>query len=93
MKEIIFIIPKGMDKHTWMFYDNCRFWHSMGVQKEDNVIALALADMNLACRIPYRIDDWKSYYKEIYERIIIEIKNPKYDERRGLNDFLLGSGL
>ena len=76
-----------------MYYDCCDFWKRMGVKKEDNIIAFALADMILLCKKDFRLDDWNSYYKEVYERCKKEALKPEYNENRGLEGFLAGSGL
>ena len=45
------------------------------------------------CKKNFRLDDWNAYYKAIAEKAIAEIKKPKYNEGRGQNGFLAGSGL
>lgn len=65
----------------------------MGVKKEDNVIAFALADLILLCKKDFMLDSWNSYYKEVYEVCKKEAMNPKYNENRGQNNFLSESGL
>lgn len=82
-----------MTKEDHLFYDCCNFWKRMGVQKEDNIIALSLADLIVVCKKNYRLEDWNAYYKEVAERAIKEAKKPIYNERRGLEGFLLNSGL
>ena len=76
-----------------LFYDCCNFWQRMGVKKEDNVIAFALADLILLCKKDFMLDSWNSYYKEVYEVCKKEAMNPKYNENRGQNNFLSESGL
>ena len=65
----------------------------MGVRKEDNVIAFALADLILVCRKEFMLDEWNSHYKEVYEKCKKEALKPKYNEMRGLEGFLSDSGL
>ena len=76
-----------------LYHDCCDFWKRMGVKKEDNIIAFALADMILLCKKDFRLDDWDSYYKEVYDKCRTEAMKSKYNERRGLEGFLAESGL
>lgn len=93
MNEFVITRPQAVERDVWLFYDCCEFWKRMGVQKEDNIIALALADLINVCKKNFRLDDWNAYYKAIAEKAIAEIKKPKYNEGRGQNGFLAGSGL
>lgn len=76
-----------------LFYDCCGFWQRMGVKKEDNVIAFALADLIVVCKKDFMIDAWEDYYKEIFHKCHEEAIKPKYNENRGRNGFLGESGL
>lgn len=82
-----------MTRDDYLFRDCCAFWQRMGVQKEDNIIALSLADLIIVCKKDYRLNEWNAYYKEVAEKAIKEAKKPVYNERRGLEGFLLQSGL
>lgn len=93
MNTIEFHIPAGMEKETALFYDCCGFWQRMGIKKEDNIIAMSLADLILVCKKDFMLDMWESHYKEVYEKCLEEIKKPIYNENRGHNDFLANSGL
>lgn len=78
---------------TVLFYDCCDFWRRMGVKKEDNVIAFALADLILVCKRDFMLKEWDSYYKHVYEKCKQEALKPKYNEGRGGEGFLAESGL
>lgn len=76
-----------------LYFDCCAFWNRMGVQKEDNIIALALADLQFCGKKDFMIEAWESHYKGVAEQAIAEIIQPKYNERRGEEGFLSDSGL
>lgn len=74
-------------------YKSCvAFWQRMGVEKEDNLIALACLDVLNAyqdnTRPSYRIP----YYIERGKALVEKIKNPKYNKNRGHDGFLEGGG-
>lgn len=74
-------------------YEGCvAFWQRMGVEKEDNLIALACLDVLNAYQdntLPsYKIP----YYIERGRLLVEEINNPKYDYNRGREGFLKGGG-
>lgn len=74
-------------------YKSCvAFWQRMGVEKEDNLIALACLDVLNAyqdnTRPSYRIP----YYIERGKALVEKIKNPKYNKNRGHDGFLKGGG-
>ena len=76
-----------------VFYEDCvAFWQRMGVEKEDNLIALACMDVITAFQdktLPfYKIP----YYIERGRVLVEEIKNPKYNKNRGCSGFLKGGG-
>ena len=93
MKLIEFHIPKGQEKDTALFYDCCNFWERMGLKKEDNIIAMSLADLILVCKKDFMTSEWESHYKAVYEKCIKEIMTPVYNTWRGRNGFLANSGL
>ena len=93
MNTIEFHIPAGMEKETALFYDCCGFWGRMGVKKEDNIIAFALADLIITCKKDFMLDKWNSHYKEIFHKCYEEAMKPKYNENRGRSGFLNESGL
>lgn len=82
-----------MKRDIHLFYDCCDFWHRMGVKKEDNIIAFALADLIITCNKDFMLKDWEDYYKEIYKKAYEEAIKPIYDENRGHIGFLANSGL
>ena len=65
----------------------------MGVKKEDNVIALALADLIVVCKKDFMLKEWHEHYQEVAQRCIEHIKKPIFNENRGRNGFLNESGL
>lgn len=74
-------------------YEECvAFWQRMGVEKEDNLIALACLDVLNAFQdntLPsYKIP----YYIERGRALVEEINNPKYNENRGREGFLKDGG-
>lgn len=82
-----------MKRDIHLFYDCCRFWERMGVKKEDNIIAFALADMNIVCKKHFMLIEWNNYYRDVYEKAHEEAMKPIYNENRGLEGFLANSGL
>lgn len=87
------IIYEGDIMLSWLYYDNCKFWERMGIKKEDNIVAMALADMILLCKKKFMMYEWETYYKDVYEKCREEIMKPVYNAERGLNGFLANSGL
>lgn len=65
----------------------------MGVKKEDNIIAFALADLIIICKIDFMLNEWEDYYKEVHKKAHEEAMKPIYNENRGLEGFLANSGL
>lgn len=82
-----------MKRDIHLFYDCCNFWQRMGVKKEDNIIAFALADLIIICKKDFMLNEWEDYYKEVYKKAHEEAMKPIYNENRGHNDFLANSGL
>lgn len=82
-----------MKRDIHLFYDCCNFWRRMGVQKEDNIIAFALADLIISCKKDFMLKEWEDYYKEIFKKAHEEAIKPIYDENRGHIGFLANSGL
>ena len=82
-----------MKRDTHLFYDCCEFWKRMGVKKEDNIIAFALADLIVICKKDFMLNEWEDYYKAIYLRAQKEAIKPIYNKGRGTNGFLANSGL
>lgn len=82
-----------MKRDIHLFYDCCNFWQRMGVKKEDNIIAFALADLIIICKKDFMLNEWEDYYKEVYNKAHQEAMKPIYNENRGHNDFLANSGL
>ena len=81
------------------FYHQCvEFWKRMGVRQEDNLIALALLDIKNSFHEKVyeeylRQAEWNTYYCEVADKAIDEIKQDKYNHNRGRNGFLSESGL
>lgn len=86
-------IPQGQERNTALFYDCCNFWERMGLKKEDNIIAMSLADLILVCKKDFMTSEWESHYKAVYEKCREEIMKPVYNAERGRNGFLANSGL
>ena len=82
-----------MKRDIHLFYDCCRFWERMGVKKEDNIIAFALADLIVICKKDFMLNEGEDYYKEVYEKAHKEAMKPIYNENRGQMGFLSNSGL
>lgn len=82
-----------MKRDIRLFYDCCDFWRRMGVQKEDNIIAFALADLIIVCKKDFMLKEWEDYYKKIFKKAHEEAMKPIYDENRGHIGFLANSGL
>lgn len=82
-----------MKRDIHLFYDCCNFWERMGVQKEDNIIAFALADLIIICKKDFMLKEWGDYYKEVYHKCHEEAMRPIYNENRGQEGFLKDSGL
>ena len=82
-----------MKRDIHLFYDCCKFWQQMGVKKEDNIIAFALADLIIICKKDFMLNEWEDYYKEVYKKAHGEAMNPIYNENRGQMGFLSNSGL
>ena len=89
----------GEQSHLNQFYHQCvEFWKRMGVQQEDNLIALALLDIKnsfheKAYEEYLRQAEWNTHYCEVADKAIDEINKDKYNERRGMDGFLSESGL
>ena len=62
------------------YWDCVKFWQLQGVEKEDNLIALALNDCN----------ELTEYYRGVYNRIVPVIMSVKDKSTKG---FLIGLGL
>lgn len=82
-----------MTKYDFIYQDCIQFWMRMGVRKEDNLIALALADVNNLCGVPYEQEIWDAYYRERFEKVRTVIMQSQFDENRGRDGFLTQSGL
>ena len=82
-----------MKRDIHLFYDCCNFWQRMGVKKEDNIIAFALADLIIICKKDFMLNEWVDYYKEVYKKAHEEAMKPIYNENRGHEGFLANSGL
>lgn len=82
-----------MKRDIRLFYDCCDFWRRMGVHKEDNIIAFALADLIVVCKKDFMLKEWEDYYKKIFKKAHEEAMKPIYDENRGHIGFLANSGL
>ena len=82
-----------MTKYDYIYQDCIQFWMRMGVRKEDNLMALALADINLVCGVPYETEIWDAYYHKRFKDAHAIIMQPQFDENRGHNGFLANSGL
>lgn len=76
-----------------LFQDCCEFWQRMGVKKEDNIIALAIADVCCALSKTYMEREWKMHYEKVFLNAIDEMKKPIYNLNRGKMGFLKESGL
>lgn len=80
------------NKQSVLYEGSVAFWQRMGVEKEDNLIALACLDVLNAYQdntIPsYRIP----YYIERGKALVEKIKNPKYNKNRVHDGFLKGGG-
>lgn len=76
-----------------VLYEDCiAFWQSMGIQKEDNLIALSSLDvMNV-----FKENTLSSYkipfYIERGRELVRELIKPKYNKNHGLAGFLKGRG-
>lgn len=82
------------NKTTQLYEDCVNFWHRMGIQKEDNLMALSLADLitaKLASDEDMRM--WHAYYKDVAERCIKRMNDPIFDECRGKINCFKNSGL
>lgn len=76
-----------------VLYEECvAFWQRMGVEKEDNLIALACMDVLSAFQDKTRPSYKIPYYIERGRVLVEEMKNPKYNVNRGRNGFLKGGG-
>lgn len=77
------------------FYDDCViFWHRMGIQKEDHLIALSLADLiNAKLASDEDLTMWHEYYKEIAEKCTVIMLDPIFNENRGMPGCFKDSGL
>lgn len=80
------------NKQSVLYEGSVAFWQRMGVEKEDNLIALACLDVLNAyqdnTRPSYRIP----YYIERGKALVEKIKNPKYNKNRVHDGFLKGGG-
>ena len=80
------------NKQSVLYEGSVAFWQRLGVEKEDNLIALACLDVLNAYQdntIPsYRIP----YYIERGKALVEKIKNPKYNKNRVHDGFLKGGG-
>ena len=79
--------------NEYLFKDCAHFWRRMGVKKEDNIIALSIADVRFANKNKYMEREWKMYYEKVYRNAIIEMRKPIYDLNRGKEGFLKDSTL
>lgn len=80
------------DKQS-VLYEGCvAFWQRMGVEKEDNLIALACMDVLNAFQDKTQPSYKIPYYIERGKALVEEMKKPKYNENRGRNGFLKGGG-
>lgn len=86
-------MAKSKEFYDYVYQDCIQFWMRMGVKKEDNLMALALADINLVCGAEYEKEIWDAYYHERFNRISAYIKQPEFNENRGQKGFLANSGL
>lgn len=68
------------------------FWQRMGVEKEDNLIALACLDVLNAFQDKTLRSYKMPYYIKRGRVLVEEIKNPKYNKNRGHDGFLKGGG-
>ena len=82
-----------MTKHDYIYTDCIDFWMRMGVRKEDNLMALALADLNILTGVEYEREIWEAYYCERFEQVRKVIMQPQFNENRGREGFLANSGL
>lgn len=67
---------------TKLYYDCIKFWQEQGVEKEDNLIALASSDIKI---FP------NDYYKNLAAKLIAEIQQID-NSKKGQNGFLKGLG-
>lgn len=76
-----------------VLYEECiAFWQRMGVEKEDNLIALACLDVLNAFQDETLWSYKMPYYIKRGRALVEEMKKPKYNENRGRNGFLKGGG-
>jgi hypothetical protein len=64
----------------------------MGVEKEDNLIALASLDVLNAFQDETLRSYKMPYYIKRGKALVEKIKNPKYNKNRGHDGFLKGGG-
>lgn len=86
-------MAKSKEFYDYLYQDCIQFWMRMGVKKEDNLMALALADINLVYKVKYEKEIWDAYYHERYEKVSAIIRRPEFNENRGQIGFLANSGL
>lgn len=81
-------IKQGNMEQNQIYYDSITFWARMGVQNEDNLIALATIDVLNIYKDGARVIP---YYVELGNRLLAKIASPIY-ENRGKDGFLDGKG-
>lgn len=80
------------DKQSVLYEGSVAFWQRMGVEKEDNLIALACLDVLNAFQDETLRSYKMPYYIKRGRALVEEMKKPKYNENRGRNGFLKGGG-
>ena len=70
-------------KQLKVYTDCVAFWQSMGIKREDNLIALATIDLLSAfgdnCLESYKVP----YYIARGKALVVELASPRYDVNRG----------
>ena len=84
-------MEKTSEKAKALYEQSIYFWQRMGIQREDNCMALSMIDV-----VNAKVAGWESYdidyYIERGKELLKELKDKKYDINRGHTEWLNGKG-
>lgn len=81
-----------MTKADCLYKECIAFWQRMGMQKEDNIMAMSMLDVvnsNVAGCAAYNIE----YYIERAKNLVRKLNQKEFDLNRGKNGWLKNTGL
>ena len=78
--------------HADKLYNDClEYWQNVGVEKEDNCMALAMLDV-----VNAKVEGWERYSVDFYldkgREICRELMREEYNENRGRSGWLKDKG-